>query len=58
MIDSSVDEEVHNALFAFVILSSTSGFKSFLLVRIVPIYVQSLAISKFKVPVFTHSFSL
>jgi hypothetical protein len=54
MIDSSVDEEMHNALFAFVILSSTSGLNSFLLVRIVPRYVQSLTISKLKAPVFTH----
>lgn len=58
MIDSLVDEELHNALFMFVILSSSSGLNSFLLVRIVRRHVQSFTISKFKEPVFTCSFSL
>jgi hypothetical protein len=49
MIDSSVDEEVHNALFVFVILSSTSGLNSCLLVRIVPQCVESFTVSKLKV---------
>jgi len=39
-------EEVHNALSVFLVLSPTPGLNSFLLVRLVPRYVQSFSISK------------